>query len=193
MPTPEDSYPIPQRPRDETQPPGQPQGQEPASPIVHPPFPSTEQTRRDVLPWPLHISPTFTLSHYLEDHIAVPDVSSTSLPPLFSALIRVKPGAKEFLPTLESFLRDKREHELLAQLKGSAAVYVANTLDKVRNHFPAVYREARADFRVVFGSSSVLLPLRILQAHPPPPAVTLRVVGGITYLLWIRARSDTYG
>ena len=71
----------------------------------------------------------------------MPATPPVSLPPIFSTLARVDPNSEEFLPILGLFLQDKGEHKLLAQLEGSAAVYVADILDKVRNHWGVASHE----------------------------------------------------
>lgn len=116
----------------------------------------------------------------------------TSLPPIFSTLATVDPNSEEFLPTLGLFLQNKGEHKLLEQLEGSAAVYVADILDKVRNYWAAESRETLADLRVVFGCGSAFLPSKILQKHPLPPAVTMWVVGGVAHLLHVSTRGSIF-
>jgi len=116
-----------------------------------------------------------------------------SLPPFFSALARVQPASSEFLPTLERFLRSRGEYELLAQLEPPTAVYAADVLDKVRDDRAAASRKAWADFHVAFVCASTPLPSGIPQAHPPPPAFTLWVVGGIASLLHVSRKSGVTG
>ena len=111
--------------------------------------------------------------------------------PFLSALERVEPSSDDFLSTLDQFLRSKEEHRLLAQLRRSAAVDVANILDKVRDK-PVVTRESWADFRVD-GAYTHIFPPRRPQAHHPPPTVTLWVVGGIAHLLHVPRRSGVLG
>ena len=135
------------------------------------------------------VSPPIVQSNTQEPIFAAPLVS---LPPLFLALARVKPTSREFPPMLELFLRSK-EHKLLARLEKSTAVCVADVLDEVRNHRTAASFKARADFHVVFTRASAFLSPRTLEAHPPPPAVTLRVVGGIANILHVSRRSGVFG
>lgn len=85
-----------------------------------------------------------------------------SLSPLFSALARVEPTSKEFLPRLKQFLRSEGECELLVRLEKPAAVYVADVLDKVRDHRAADPRKTWADFCIAFVCASALPPSRIL-------------------------------
>jgi hypothetical protein len=115
------------------------------------------------------------------------------LPRLFSTLAKMDPSSKDFLPTLDLFLRSKEERELLVQLEGSTAVYAANILDMVRSQ-AAVPHDDWTDFCAAYGYIiCVSLPPGISQAHPPPHAIALRVVGGITYLLRVTRRSETLG
>ena len=79
---------------------------------------------------------------HLQDPPAVLAAPSVFLPPLFSSLARVDPNSIEFRSILKQFLQSKEEHKLLTQLEGLAAVYVADILDKVRNHCATAPREA---------------------------------------------------
>jgi len=140
------------------------------------------------LPWSLMLAALHHVWEVIGCQVTQEPMSTeplASLPPLFSALARVEPTSEGFLPMLKQFLRSKGEHKLLAQMEGPTAVYVADILDKVREHRAVASCEAWADFHVVFVRASVLPPSGILQAHPPPPALTLRVVGGIAYLLQV--------
>ena len=77
----------------------------------------------------------------------------------------------------------------LARLERPTAVYVVDILDKVCDCRSVASRRAYADFHPVFVSVPVFLPSGMLQARSPPPAVTLRVVGGIAYFLHASYRS----
>ena len=179
---------MPQHFRDGTRLTRQLQVQDLVFPRENLPFPPTEhgatQMGLGVLP-PWWASTAHSLSDNLQNLQPMLATPPVSLPPVFSALARAEPDSQVFLPILETFLRSTREHELLTQLEGSAAVYVADVLDKVRNHFQAVSCESRAKFRAVFGCPSVLLSPRMVQAHPPRTALIMRVVWGVAHLLHV--------
>lgn len=109
---------------------------------------------------------------------------------LLSVLSMVEPGSGVFLLMLEAFLQSKEEHRLLRQLRGPDAAYVADTLDKVRKR-ATVSHEIQADVRIDYGCT--FQPSGIPQAYSPSLTVTLRVVGGIAFLLHASGRSETFG
>jgi len=116
------------------------------------------QTRQLALPRPRRARITSALSRLSDLPPSTLTTPPVSLPPIFSTLPRVDPNSEEFLPILGLFIQNKGEHKLLARLKGSAAVYVADILDKVSNHRAVGSHETWADFRVAFGCASYFPP-----------------------------------
>ena len=94
--------------------------------------------------------------HRRRDLHPVPSALQIStVSPIFPTLARTDPNSKEFLAVLELFLQSRAEHKRLAQLKGSRAVWVADTLDRVRKHWAVTSGETWADFRVEIGRAHV--------------------------------------
>ena len=151
------------------------------------------QTRQITLPRPRRVFVAYIPFHRRRDLHPAPTalhISPVSL--IFPTLARTDPNSKEFLAILELFLQSRAEHKRLAQLKGSRAVWVADTLDRVRKHWAVTSGETWADFRVAFGCTSGFLPPRVPRARPPPPVVVLRVVWETTYLLHVPTRSGIF-
>lgn len=101
-----------------------------------------------------------------------------------------EPDHPSFMPILSTFLRQKEEHRRLERLDRLHALQAADALEKVRD-LRLDSHEACADLCQGCQRVEALRLTRIPQAYPSAPKITLRVVGGITYLLYIPQRGKT--
>jgi len=123
---------------------------------LHPPFPSLPstkqtcfvphevmQTRQESTPELWRALMTSTFSDYLQrlPPMPVPLSMAMSLPPIFLTMASTDINSKDFLSILKRLLRSKGEHKLLAQLEGPTAIYVADILDNVGDHWTAASHE----------------------------------------------------